>query len=251
MSSQAKPRECLEAKRIAEARRWAADRTGVVSFAVLDECKRLVGDHRFRTHYSASVVKAMLMVAYLRGEDVRDRDLSADERALLVPMITMSDNQAANEVYAIVGEDGLYELAEDAEMRAFTTMAIWGGSEITAGDQASFFARIERYIPKRHEGYGLDLLASVIDPQRWGIPRTPLPGWELHLKGGWSPQADTGGWRVNQVALLRRHDRRLAVAIMTSDNPDFEYGRNTIEGVAKRLLRAYATKRPPSVRFGN
>lgn len=251
MRSAAKPRECLEAKRMAEARRWAADRTGVVSFAVYDECKRLVGEHRFRTHYSASVVKAMLMVAYLRRDDVRERDLTADEKELLEPMITMSDNQAANAVYGLVGEDGLYELADDARMRSFTTMPSWGGSEITAGDQASLFARIERYIPKRHEDYALGLLASVIDPQRWGVPRAPLPGWEIHLKGGWSPQAGVGGWRVNQVALLRRHDRRLAVAILTSDNPDFEYGRNTIEGVAKRLLRAYATKRPQSVRFGN
>jgi len=246
-----KPKECLERKRVAEARRWAADRAGEISFAVLDECGRLVGDHRYRTHYSASVVKVMLLVAYLRLEGVSDDELTGDEKAMLEPMITMSDNNAANQVFAIVGEAGLYDVARDAGMGKFTTMPSWGGSEITAADQAMFVGEIEHYVPKKHEDYVLELMANVIDPQRWGVPRMPLPGWMVHLKGGWAPQASGGGWRVNQVALLRRHDRRLTVAILTSDNPDFEYGRGSIEGVAKRLLRAYKTKRPPSARFGN
>lgn len=234
-----KAKDCLDSKRIAEARRWAADRTGEVSFAVLDECKRLVGAHRYRTHYSASVVKVMLMVAYLRRDDVRDRDLTDDERAMLGPMITVSDNDRANQVYAIVGPDGLYEVADAAKMRVFSTMPAWGGSEISAGDQASFVGRIERFIPKRHEDYALGLMADVIDSQRWGVPRLGLPGWNVHLKGGWSPQASGGGWRVNQIALLRRHDRRFSLAILSSDQPDYGYGQATIEGVAKRLLRPY------------
>lgn len=234
--------DCLDRKRVKEAERWASDRAGEVSFAVLDECRRLIGDHPYRTHYSASVVKVMLMVAYLRLPDVRDDDLTDAERDLLGPMITVSDNDRASQVYGIVGEAGLYDVAKVADMRHFTTMPSWGGSEITAGDQASFVGRIERYVPKRHERYALGLMSNVIDSQRWGIPQVPLPGWRLALKGGWSPQASGGGWRVNQVALLRRHGRRLSVAILTSDDPDFAYGQATIEGVAKRLLRAYREK---------
>ena len=234
-----KPKPCVTPKRVAEARRWADSRSGTISFAVLDECRRLVGDHRYRVHYSASVVKAMLMVAYLRRDDVRDDALTEAEKAMLGPMITMSDNERANQVYGIVGEEGLYELARDAEMRKFTTMAVWGGSEITPGDQATFVGRIERYVPKRHEDYALGLMASVIDSQRWGVPRLELPGWKVHLKGGWSPQASGGGWRVNQVALLTDGDRRFSVAIFTSDQPDYVYGQQSIEGVGKRLLRVY------------
>jgi hypothetical protein len=235
-------RECLERKRVKEAERWADDRAGEISFAVLDECGRLLGDHPYRVHYSASVVKVMLMVAYLRRSDVRHDDLTDDEKSMLGPMITMSDNDAANQVYGLVGDDGLYDLARKAKMKHFTTMPTWGGSEITAGDQVNFVGRIERYVPKRHEAYALGLMSRVVEPQRWGIPRLPLPGWKVAIKGGWSPQASGGGWRVNQVALLRRHGRRLSVAILTSDDPDFGYGRASIEGVGKRLLRAYRTK---------
>jgi hypothetical protein len=235
-------RECLERKRVEEAERWADDRAGEISFAVLDECGRLLGDHPYRLHYSASVVKVMLMVAYLRRSDVRHDDLTDDERSMLGPMITMSDNDRANQVYGIVGDEGLYDLARKAKMKHFTTMPTWGGSEITAGDQVNFVGRIERYVPKRHEAYALGLMSRVVEPQRWGIPRLPLPGWKVAIKGGWSPQAAGGGWRVNQVALLRRHGRRLTVAILTSDDPGFGYGRASIEGVGKRLLRAYRTK---------
>ena len=235
-------RECLERKRVREAERWADDRAGEISFAVLDECGRLLGDHPYRVHYSASVVKVMLMVAYLRRADVRHDELTDGEKSMLGPMITMSDNDRANQVYGIVGEEGLYDLAAKAKMKRFTTMPSWGGSEITAGDQVNFVGRIERYVPKRHEPYALALMSHVIEPQRWGIPRVPLPGWKIAIKGGWSPQASGGGWRVNQVALLRRHGRRLTVAILTSDDPDFEYGRASIEGVAKRLLGAYRHK---------
>ena len=81
-------------------------------------------------------------------------------------------------------------------------------------------------------------MARVIDPQRWGMPRVKLQGWKIRLKGGWSGATSGGGWRVNQVARLERGDRRFSAAILTRINPDFGYGRQTIRGVARRLLAA-------------
>jgi len=77
---------------VAAARAWAAQRTGDVSFAVRTEQR--AWSWRATTSYrSASVVKAMLLVAYLRRADVRPRALRAGERALLDPMIRRSDNR--------------------------------------------------------------------------------------------------------------------------------------------------------------
>lgn len=237
------PKRCLDSGKVKRARAYAARRSGTVSFAVLDECGRLVGGNRYRTHYSASVVKVMLLVAYLRRPAVRDHGLSDGERHLLGPMIKSSDNGSASAVYGIVGADGLLDLAHKARMRHFTTTPTWGSSEITPGDQARFVGRLEGYVPRRHESYALGLMARVIGSQRWGVPQLKLPGWKVHLKGGWSPQASGGGWRVNQVALLTRGERRLSLAIFTSDDPDFGYGQETIEGVTKRLLGAYRGRR--------
>jgi hypothetical protein len=232
-------RHCLPPERVQAAKRYAADRTGSVSFAVLDECGRLVGDHRFRVHYSASVVKVMLLTAYLRRHGVRHDDLTGDERHLLGPMIKESNNKSADEVYGIVGPEGLYRVARDAHMRHFTTNSVWGTSEITAGDQARFIGHLEKYVPKRHRDYALGLMARVKDPQRWGVPRLRLPGWKVRIKGGWSPQGSGGGWRVNQVARIENGDRQLSLAILTTDQTDYDYGRRTIEGVAAHLLKGY------------
>ena len=76
----------------------------------------------------------------------------------------------------------------------------------------------------------------MIEDQRWGVADVVPKGWDVHFKGGWYPAAD--GWRVNQAATLRRHDRAFAVAVLSSGNPSFEYGRASIEGVARRLMKA-------------
>lgn len=222
--------------RIEAAERFADGRAGTISFAVVDERGSLRGRHTDRVHNSASVVKVMFLVAYLRQAGVRDDELTADERELLGPMIKRSDNQRANRVYEEVGETALYELARDAGLDDFETQPTWGLTTITAGSQARFLHRIERFIPSRHRRYALRLLARIVPSQRWGIPPAAPDGWRLHFKGGWSGRPH---WRVNQVMLLRKGERRFSVAILTRDQPSKEYGQASIEGVARRLLRGY------------
>jgi beta-lactamase class A len=202
---------------------------------VMDERRRVHGYRGTVRHSSASVIKAMLLVAYLRDGDVRSRRLRGHEKAVLGPMIRVSDNDAANVVYGRVGANGLDRLARRAGMRRFTSNPVWGGSQITARDQARFFFRIRGLLPKRHRKYGLGLLRRIVSGQRWGIPRAVPHGWRIHFKGGWTPADD--GWRVNQVALLRQGNRRLAIAVLTQGNPSLGYGAGTIAGVAARLLR--------------
>ena len=226
------------AKRIAAARDYGDGRGGLVSFAVVDEGGRLRGDHVDRVHHSASVVKAMFLCAYLREPDVRDRDLRESDRDLLGPMVKRSDNSAATAVYNKVGNDALWRLAHDAEMRRFRPHATWGLSEITASDQARFLHRYERFVPRRYRRYAMGLLKRIVPRQRWGIPSVAPDGWSLHFKGGWSSGYDLG-WRVNQVMLLRNAPRRFSLAILTRHNPSFGYGRETIREFARHLLRHY------------
>ena len=59
-------------------------------------------------------------------------------------------------------------------------------------------------------------------------------GWRLYFKGGWGSGADLVD---QQVALLRAGGDRVAVAVLTSGNPDRAYGEQTLRGVFARLLR--------------
>jgi hypothetical protein len=222
-------------ERVESAAAYAGTRAGVVYFAATGEAGRLRGLHPRRAAPSASVLKAMLLVAYLRRDSVRGRALTAADRSLLRPMIRRSANEPANRIIGIVGRGGVNRVARRACMRRFVLhLPIWGHSEITARDQARFFRRIDSHVPKRHRAYALWLLASVIPSQRWGIPRVTPDGWRIHFKGGWG----SGTGRVtHQVALLRRGDTRISLAVLTQFNPTQAYGERTIRGVAARLLR--------------
>jgi hypothetical protein len=224
-------------KRVGAASRFARRRAARVSWAVVSPDGRVRGSHMHRQHSSASVVKAMLMVAYLRR--IPGRALTRRDRALLRPMITSSNNGAATRVNGIVG-NGLPRLARRARMRDFAySGGSWGGTQVSPYDQARFFWRIERFVPSRHRAYARSLLAGVVGPQRWGVaPATPR-GWRIFFKGGWVPPR-----RVNQVALLQRGRTRAAIAVFNQGTPSFRYGQETIEGVARRLLLRINAFRP-------
>jgi Beta-lactamase enzyme family len=224
-------------QRVRNAIDFLGSRTGSASFAVVDERRRV---HAFRgsvQYSSASLVKAMLLVAYVNRRDVRRRDLRAGERHLLGPMVRVSDNDAATAVYDRVGPSGLSRLARRSGMRSFVPNPVWGGCQVTARDQARFFSGIRHLVAKRHRKYALGLLRHIVSYERWGIPRGSPRGWRVYFKGGWFKDDD--GWRVHQAALLERAGRRLSVAVLTRGDPTLEYGAATIAGVTARLLHGY------------
>jgi beta-lactamase family protein len=218
---------------IRQAAAYAATRAGAISFGARTR-RGLRGVGLQRTVPSASVLKPMLLVAYLRRPTVRRRALTAGERALLGPMIRRSDNAAASHVCNIVGTGGLARLAGRVHMHRFHATRPWGLSRIDAADQTRFLLHVDRYVPKRHRRYALRLLGSIVPSQRWGIARVRPRGWALYFKGGWGSGT---GWADHQVALLRRGRRRLAIAILITSSPSHDYGKETLRGVAARLLR--------------
>jgi hypothetical protein len=219
---------------VAAAKQYAAQRRGSISFAVRAN-GRLYGHRTTRTVPGASVMKAMFMVAYLDHPSVRDRALRGADMDLLRPMITRSDNATATRIRNFVGDWRLRRLAKRAGMTRFRTAAIWGHSLIDAAGQTRFFERIDHFVVERHRERALELLESIVPSQRWGIGQVQLPdGWRLYFKGGWG----SGSGAVDhQVALLRRGEHRVAVAIMTTSNGSHAYGKETLRGVATRLLR--------------
>jgi len=218
---------------VESARAYARQRPGQVSFAVRFG-GRAWGLSSRRTAPAASLVKAMLLVAYLRQGRVRSRALRRAERRLLSPMIRRSDDVAATRVRDLVGTGALVRLARSSGMRDFRPSPVWGLSRTSAGDQALLFADLERRLPPRHRAYGLALLAGVVGSQRWGVAREAPPGWRLHFKGGWG----SGSGAVDhQSAQLRRGRLRVALSVMTTGSPSHAAGQETLRGVAARLLR--------------
>ncbi|MFN2613077.1 MAG: serine hydrolase [Solirubrobacterales bacterium] len=224
---------------IRDAKRFARGRAGSVSFAV-------IGPHRDSTalhgrtariqYSSASLSKAMLLAGYLRAHKRLSRAANGELKA----MITLSDNHAADAIYAAVGDQGLCKVARRAGMRDFEpTPGFWGGAHITAADMARFFYRLEDNLGRRHRRYGLKLFAGVVSYERWGIPAGAGRGWSVWFKGGWRPGGgeNSSGAVSHQAALLRYRDgTRVAIAVLTDQAPREDAGYSTIEGIATRLL---------------
>jgi hypothetical protein len=226
---------------VREAASYASTRAGEISFGVRTG-HGLRGVEVERTMPSASVLKPMLLVAYLRRPEVRRRRLTPGERALLGPMIRRSDNAAASQICNIVCAGGVQRLARRVPMHRFHATRPWGLSTVDVADQTRFLLHVERYVPRRHRRYALRLLGSIVPSQRWGIARVRPRGWALYFKGGWGSGS---GWADHQVALLRRGRRRVAVAILITSSPSHEYGKETLRGIAARLLRGLGPRSRP------
>jgi D-alanyl-D-alanine dipeptidase len=220
-------------ERVRAARRFLSHRAGIVSWALIDSRGRMHGLAARRTFISASLVKAMLLVAYLR--QVGNRPPTSAERALLGPMITRSDNKLATAVFARVGALRLRALAARAGMQSFSVSGYWSGSHFSAADQARFFRVFDLLVPERSRGYARGLLSSIVAWQRWGFSRFSLAaGFHTFFKGGWR---GTGlGRLVHEAALFERGPLRVSMALLSDGNPSHDYGTATLRGVAERIF---------------
>jgi hypothetical protein len=210
---------------------WLKHRAGVTSVAVVDTAGVLHGWHQ-NTHFvTASVIKAMLLVEFLRTH----KTVSSSALATLTPMIEVSDNNAAEAIYHVVGDRGLYALAKAAHMTDFAIYGQLFGAQLTTADQARFFYRLPALVPATHRTLALYLLSHVVSYQSWGIPAVARPrGWQVWFKGGW--RGTSIGQLVHQVARLNKGARTFSMAVFTNGDPGQGYGIETIQGVAARLL---------------
>ncbi len=217
---------------------YARGRVGDIAFAVRTQ-DHFYGYRPDHDEWSASVVKAMLLVTYLDSEPVRDRALTARDTAVLGPMIRISDNDDAQIIFDTVGQAGLSALARQVGMTHFATNPVWGETQVTPRDQTRFFLHIDGYVVARHRSYAMRLLRSISPADRWGIGELPLPGWKLYFKGGWGYGT---GLEDHQVVLLARGCARVSLAVLTMYDGSHPYGKATLKGIFARLLRGFPTE---------
>jgi hypothetical protein len=219
--------------RVLAASRYLAGRAGEGAFAVLDSHGRMMGREQDRRFSSASVVKAMMLVAYLQMLAREHRPLDRSSEALLYPMIHSSDNAAASAVLASIGQEALDRVAREAGMRDYQRAnGWWALTQVSAADLARFFSDQDKLIPARFDAYARRLLSTIDPSQSWGIPAIARPEFGVFFKGGWLPEEGV----VNQAGRLESRRITFALAVLTVGNPSMAYGEQTIAGVTERLL---------------
>jgi hypothetical protein len=218
---------------IAAAARFLNARAGRTSFAVVDNRGHLSGERLHEHFQTASVVKVMMLVAYLQMLEAQHRGLRAADTALLYPMIHVSDNNAASAVLAIVGGGAIARVARESGMSDYAPgVGWWAYTQTSAADQARLFFALEQLIPARFYGYARGLLSGIESSQSWGIPPVARPQWQVFFKTGALPSEGL----FNEAGLLERPGVTFTVAVFTTGDPSMSYGEQTIAGVASALL---------------
>jgi hypothetical protein len=223
----------------------AAERGGEFSFAFTDRRGRIHGYRAREPRFSASAVKAMLLVAFLRRADVRDRDLTPAEQWDLHRMIAASANDPALALYQEIGDHGLARLAWAARMRHFEGGGAngWGAVAASASDWVRFYTRLRRLLPPRHRAFAMEQLRSIVPEQSWGIPvAATAGGWTSYFKGGWVPTET--GWVMVQNARLEHANETMAISILSEGRPSYGVGAWDIQLTAWEILSEHPRHRP-------
>jgi hypothetical protein len=234
-----KPLDKLWKPRTGAALAFIRTRTGDHAFSVRTTGNKFYPGYRpDHQEWSASIVKAMLLTAYIDESSVAHRKLTASERATLTGMIERSDNNDAQAIYNQVGNAGLEALAHRVGMTHFATnpQGIWGETLITPRDQTKYFLHIDKYMVSTHRVFAMYLLNHITPSQRWGIGQVNHHGWKLYFKGGWGYGT---GLIDSQVALLVRGCTRVSIAVLNMHDGSQAYGNATLFGVFSRLLQGF------------
>jgi Protein of unknown function (DUF3152) len=104
---------------------------------------------------------------------------------------------------------------------------------LNAGDRAMLGTMIRA--PASEAANSVYAGLSIEARRDWGIPEVSLArGWRTFFKGG--RRATAGRQRVHQIARLERRGAEITIAVLSDGNPSRAYGRETVRGIAARLL---------------
>ena len=208
-----------------------------VAFAVADERGGVSGLEPNRTFLSASLTKAMLLVALLRrprrGADrVRAQSLGY--------MIRLSDNASADRIYARVGNEGLFEVARRAGMSEVRGLRPLGERDGDTRRPGALLPRGRPLVPRARAPRSRARCSRPCRLSRRGACRTPPGRVGARSSRAAGARRTTASWCTSRRCSSEAA-RRVALAVMTTRRPRHGLRREDDRGGDRRLL---ATERP-------
>jgi hypothetical protein len=200
--------------------------------------------------HSASIVKVIILETLLHDLGVRHRYLTREQITLTTEMITESDNDAATTLW---NEDGMANLRRFLDLAKMTHTELdedgyWGLTRVTAQDEMLLLRLLtvrSAVLDYTSRQYALRLMAHVIPAQRWGVPAGAPAGVTVHVKNGWLP--DPVRWVINSIGVFTSRHRVYRIAVLTRNNPNMDYGVDTVQGVAEVINADLNPGRKPAV----
>jgi beta-lactamase class A len=224
-------------------RSWLAGRQGEITAAVYDieTGQQYLLDPQ-DTEKTASTIKVDILAAALHLAQLQHHPLPANQAASAVPMITQSDNNAAEDLYDDIGgwnAIGPFNASIGMTHTTPNAQGYFGETYTTAADQIALLKQVmlpggELSVSSRQ--YEYELMRHVISSQRWGITGGVPSSATVAIKNGWLPEST--GWHVNSIGRVQGDRRDYLIAVYTSFDSSWAYGIDTIQHIAAAAWQA-------------
>lgn len=184
---------------------------------------------------TASIMKVSVMASLFNQDKVNTHTIDD-----LTIMITESDNDSVNRLWDKAGsEEGIADLWDKIGLTntSHDPEGHWGLTRTTALDQVRLLKSItypNNLFTKTQQKEMLALMKGVVSYQKWGVSAGVPSGLSVELKNGWLSSVKDS-WRVHSIGHVKGEGRDYAIAILTDQNPTFEYGIETIETLSKMI----------------
>jgi hypothetical protein len=230
---------------------YLAGRSGTVMVAVYDLStgqQWTLGDGPAQRE--ASIVKVDILETLLSQ---RPGGLTANDQALAQQMIEDSNNDAATSLWNDVGDaSGISSYNSRAGLTQTTPSPCvqctgfpwpgWGLTTTTPADQITLLRRLVQSggpLTSTERSYALSLMENVTAAQSWGVSNGVPAGVTVALKNGWLPlnNANTD-WQINSIGWVSGGGRDYLLAMLSTGNPDEQYGITTLDSVGSMVWNA-------------
>jgi hypothetical protein len=200
--------------------------------------------HPYRPFHTASIVKADILATLLLQLQRQHAGLSPVDQNLATLMIEESDNDAATDLWNIIGAtQGL--AAGDHVLRLRHTVpgqdGWWGLTSTTVADQLHLLSALtSRRSPLTGTSrrYELTLMRDVDPGQNWGVTSAADRRTRSAVKNGWMPDGPLGLWVINSIGVISHHGQRLLVAVLSSGQPSEQVGIQQVQAAARAAAAA-------------
>ena len=169
--------------------------------------------------------------------------LPASDQALARQMIEGSDNDAATSLWDLAGGAGGIRSYNARVGLTHTTPSPcvrctgfpwpgWGLTSTLPTDQIALLRGLVQpsaALSSSAQRYALSLMEHVTRAQRWGVSGGVPAQATVALKNGWLPLNPFGtDWQINSVGWISGSGRNYLIAVLSTGNPDEQYGIDTI-----------------------
>lgn len=196
---------------------------------------------------SASMAKPMIVAMALRASRARGGEMSYANYTRASKAIIVSDNDAADELWAFAGGPDAYQrLANELGMkqtRRDPVKDFWSWTWTTPADQRLLMDKLLLGTPALRDDdrfYLLDLMSKVVPEQSWGVGHPRSADVRVQMKNGWVQFVTGDGlWAVNSTGHVEGEGRDYVATLMCR-TPTFPEGRRFIDGLGADIWAAMA-----------